>query len=110
MQNFTELLNNTLVNPIKQRLASLNQANKENADSFKTLEQNLAATNEQQKKIDSSLQELTKQVQNEVGRLDKIEQEFKISQETQSALIAALEELKWDDDGDEVVITTEKVE
>ncbi len=98
MQNFTELLNHSLVNPLKERLAVLQKTNEENAASRETLAKELQATNVRQEKIDSHLNELAKQLQTAIDRIDKIEQELKISLQSQNALISALEGLKWNEE------------
>lgn len=100
MQNFTELLNRSLVNPLKERLASLQNANKENTKLREALAKELQAANVRQDKLESRQNELTKQLQAEVQRIDKIEQRLMDYHQSQNALISALEALKWNE-GDE---------
>ena len=98
MQNFTELLNRSLVNPLKERLASLQSANAENAGLREALAKDLQVANVRQEKIDSNLNELAKKLQTVIGRIDIIEQDFQISLQSQNALISALESLKWNEE------------
>ena len=99
MTNFTELLNNGIVNPLKIRLAELQRENELNAQRQAALADKLMATNERQGKICVDLAALFREVDAIKGRLDKLEQGLKAYQESQDAMIAALEGLKWDDEG-----------
>ena len=98
MINFTELLNNGIVNPLKIRLAELQRENEGNALKHEALAKELAATNERQEKMRDDFVELSEKVNGILERLDKLEQGFKAYQESQDAMIAALEGLKWNDD------------
>lgn len=99
MTNFTELLNNGIVNPLKIRLAELQKENELNAQRQAALANELTATNERQGKIRDDLAALFREVDGIKERLDKLEQGLKAYQESQDAMIAALEGLKWDEEG-----------
>ena len=97
MQNFTDMLNQSLVNPLKERLNGLKAANQANAEAISKLVQQLAETNERQENIAKELNETSRALGQLVSRVNQLEQDFKASKETQDMLISALEGLQWNE-------------
>ena len=95
MQNFTDLLNQSLVNPLKERLNGLKAANQTNAEAIGKLSQQLAETNARQAEISSQLDKVANDLQTLTTRVDDLIKQFNECQETQAMLISALEGLKW---------------
>ena len=97
MQNFSDMLNQSLVNPLKERLNGLKAATQANAEAISKLSQQLAETNERQENIARELNETAMGLGRLVARVDQLEQDIKASKETQDMLISALEGLQWNE-------------
>ena len=96
MQNFTELLNRSLVNPSRERLASLQNANEENTKLREALAKELQAANVRQDKLEAGKMNL----QSNCG--PKFKESIKSNKinglpPISKCLISALEALKWNE-------------
>ncbi|MBQ7177165.1 MAG: hypothetical protein IJS08_07095 [Victivallales bacterium] len=103
MQNFAEMLSQSLVNPIKERLNGLKTANQANAEAIDKLSKQLTETNERQAEIGKKLDEVDKALQTLTSRVDQLVRQFIECKETQAMLISALEGLKWNDQEESTV-------
>ena len=97
MQNFAEMLNQSLVNPLKERMNGLKVANQANAEAIGKLSQQLAETSARQAEIGGQLDKVAKNLQTLTSQVNQLTQQFNECQETQTMLISALEGLKWNE-------------